>query len=72
MKTKSISNNTLKYDYLMMALIFILFALVMISFMLMIAWIGTPTEFLIKFEMDNNTLEAVKSINWSALSNMTG
>lgn len=31
------------------------------------AWVFSPTEFVITFKMDNNTLEAVKSINWSAM-----
>ncbi len=39
-------------------------ALVIISFFLMIAWIESPNEFTIKFEMDNNTKEAVESVEY--------
>lgn len=41
--------------------------IICVTAILAVAWIFTPTDFSISFHMDNNTLEAVKSINWSAL-----
>lgn len=34
-----------------------------------IVWYILNKSVIIRFEMDNNTLEAVKSINWTALYN---
>jgi len=49
-------------------LIWVLGITIMITaFLLTMAWIGSPTDFSISFNMDNNTLEAIKTINWSAL-----
>ena len=35
-----------------------------------ILWIYSH-PFVFRFEMDNNTLEAIKSINWTAIGNQT-
>ncbi len=43
---------------------YVCIALVFISWFLMLAWIGSPNEFTIKFEMDNNTKEAVESVEY--------
>ncbi len=40
---------------------------VAIVFMLGISWIMSPQEFTFKVEMDDNTKEAVQSINYSAI-----
>lgn len=42
-------------------------ALVFISWSLMIGWLGTPTAFTFRIEMDNNTKDAFQSINYSAI-----
>jgi hypothetical protein len=47
--------------------IIIITGLIIISLIMMFAWIYTPTNFTIQFQMDNNTLEAVKNINWSVM-----
>lgn len=39
-------------------------ALVFISYFLMMAWILSPQEFTVKFEMDDNTREAIESIEY--------
>jgi len=48
-------------------IIIICITLMLISLMIMGAWVNTPTELIISFQMDNNTMEAMKSINYSAL-----
>lgn len=42
--------------------------LICITILICVGFItSTDWHYTIKFEMDNNTLEAIKSINWSAL-----
>jgi uncharacterized membrane protein len=53
----------------------IIWALCIISIFMMITImviVGFIQPFTIRFEMDNNTLEAIKSINWTSLYNMSG
>ncbi len=48
---------------------YICIALVVIGWLLMMAWIMSPQEFTFKIEMDNNTKEAIESINYTEISN---
>ena len=43
---------------------YVCIALVFISYFVMVGWIGSPNEFTIKLEMDNNTKEAVESVEY--------
>ncbi|KKM26048.1 hypothetical protein LCGC14_1588790 [marine sediment metagenome] len=43
---------------------YVCIALAFISWFLMLAWIGSPNEFTIKLEMDNNTKEAIESVEY--------
>ena len=47
----------------------IAFVLMFISIPLTIAWVNTPTDFSFSVAMDSNTLEAIKSIDWSIINN---
>lgn len=43
---------------------YVCITLVIVSYILFLGWILTPSEFTFKIEMDNNTKEAVESIQW--------
>ncbi len=43
---------------------YICIALVFIGWFAMMAWIGSPRDFTFKIEMDNNTKEAIESIEY--------
>ncbi len=62
MKDKGLSDNGRT------AIGYICIALCLISWFLMIAWMASPSEFTFRVEMDNNTLNAVESIEWDKLN----
>ncbi len=43
---------------------YICIALVFITWLLLLAWVVSPTEFTFKFEIDNNTKEAIESVEY--------
>lgn len=43
---------------------YICIMLCVVAWLGLLAWIATPTEFTIKIEMDNNTREAIESIEY--------
>lgn len=48
---------------------YVCIALVIISYILFLAWVSSPNEFTFKIEMDNNTKEAIDSIDYNSINN---
>jgi len=55
-------------DNTRIAIGYVCIALVIISYFVMIGWIGSPRDFTFKIEMDNNTKDAFQSINYSEIN----
>ena len=49
------------------AIRYVCITLMIITWLLLLAWIASPTEFTFKLEMDNNTKVAIESIEWESL-----
>ena len=41
--------------------------IIVLGFFILIGWINTPTNWSFTMNMDDNTLEAIKTVNWSDL-----
>ncbi len=52
------------HDNTRTAIGYICIALVFITWLLLLGWIASPSEFIIKFEIDNNTKSAIESIEY--------
>jgi len=59
--------DKMKYEFWLVVISFILITIILLGLMISISYINSPTVWTFKIEMDNNTLKAFESINYTAI-----